>query len=253
MGIIGYRLGTIDLASSKSFVQIEYEKALDLNKDIFIYFIDEASGKLTPSNIDFGESHEKLQSFKSILRERHTIDTFSDENDLTEKLKRKFDEVLQSKIVEVKEKKDDYAKTSEILRKFLLMPKAYSSKEIKLKIKFQDEPFPASKSICKSFFLDYGKTLGIKIKILKPKSSDSAFEYLFLDSKNAEVLLSIDRSIELDIYATPRFSEDTIDSIRAHFESRTNSVFAPTTYLLAGLNPIIPPEGQIILQIKEFI
>src|SRR5450830_245397 len=93
VGVISYRLGTVDSLSLKSFVQLEYEKALELDKEILIYLIDDINGKVSPTYVDFGENHDKLESFKSILKERHTIDTFIDETDLGEKLKRKFDEL----------------------------------------------------------------------------------------------------------------------------------------------------------------
>jgi hypothetical protein len=40
---------------------------------------------------------------------------------------------------------------NDIIHKFLLLPKDFSSKELKLRIKLDGEPFPASKTICKSF------------------------------------------------------------------------------------------------------
>ena len=61
--IIGYRLGTVDNSTEKSYVQLEYEKAYELKKEVFIYFMDDDNAKITPSTIDFGEKHDKLQAF----------------------------------------------------------------------------------------------------------------------------------------------------------------------------------------------
>jgi len=262
VGVISYRLGTIDTPSSKSFVQLEYEKALELDKEIFIYLIDDKNGKVTPTFVDFGENHEKLESFKSILKERHTIDTFTDETDLAEKLDRKFDELLSKKENGLTETEDEYKKSNDILQKFILLPKEYSSKEVKLKIKFDGEPFPASKAICKSFYLSYGRTIGIRIKIILPNIKEDAFNYLFIESKQADQFLSIDRTKEIEVFASPSFTEDTIDIIRAHFVSKTShyvSITAFTTSPFGASNDFMPKtetiqaEGQIILLLKEIV
>ncbi len=251
IGVISYRLGTIDPKSSKSFVQLEYEKALELNREVFIYLIDDKNGRVTPAFVDFGENHEKLESFKSILKERHTIDTFTDEADLGDKLDRKFDELLSKKTKEPANTEDEYKRSHDILEKFLLLPKEYSSKEVKLKIKFEGDPFPASKAICKSFYLSYGLTLGIKIKIILPNIKDAVFNYLFIESKQADQFFRLDRTREIDVFASLIFTEDTIDSVKAHFVSKESDYMSmPVLAPLASRNQM---EGEIILLLKEFV
>lgn len=88
VGIIGFRLGSIEPTSGKSYTQLEYERALALSKYILVYLIDEQNAKIPRRSIDVGESLERLDVFKKILRERHTIDTFVDEADLVTKLSR---------------------------------------------------------------------------------------------------------------------------------------------------------------------
>jgi hypothetical protein len=256
VGIISYRLGTIDQPSSKSFVQMEYERARELDKEIFIYLIDDKNGKVIPAFVDFGEKHEKLVSFKSILKERHTIDNFTDESDLAEKLDRKFDELLSKKVNGLIKTEDEFIRSNGILQKFLLLPKEYSNKEVKLKIKFDGDPFPASKAICKSFYLSYGRTLGIRIKIILPNIDEDAFNYLFIESKQAESFLIMDRSKEIEIYASLNFTEETIDSIQAHFVSKTT--YSVNSSFVFGdgfpqLSETIEAEGQIILVLKEVV
>jgi len=103
VGIIAYRLGTINKKTGKSITQLEYEKAYELYRldskrmEILIYFINERNSRISPSFIDFGEKHEKLEAFKSILKESHTITTFVDEDDLAEKLKIDFDQLFTKK------------------------------------------------------------------------------------------------------------------------------------------------------------
>ena len=93
IGIIGYRLGSIDKKTGKSYTQLEYEKAYELNKEILIYLIDDELSKVSPKNIEF-DKIPKLNSFKEILKERHTIDTFKDYSALSVKIKRQFEKYL---------------------------------------------------------------------------------------------------------------------------------------------------------------
>lgn len=76
VGIIAFRLGSVDEGSGKSFTQREYERAYELNRDILIYMMDEKDSKISLHHVDFDENREKLLAFKSILKERHTVDFF---------------------------------------------------------------------------------------------------------------------------------------------------------------------------------
>ena len=62
VGIIGYRLGTIDKKSGKSYTQLEYDKANELGKEILIYLIDDELSKISPKYIEF-DKIPKLNSF----------------------------------------------------------------------------------------------------------------------------------------------------------------------------------------------
>lgn len=70
LGIIAFRLGSIDKKSGKSITQIEYEKANELQKDIVIYILDEENSKSYIKDIDFDENHEKLKVFKSVFKRK---------------------------------------------------------------------------------------------------------------------------------------------------------------------------------------
>jgi hypothetical protein len=253
IGIISYRLGSIENNSEKSYTQLEYEKALDLKKDIWIYLIDEKNSKVSPTYIDFGEKHEKLQSFKSILKDRHTIDTFVDEFDLQDKLKRKFDEVLKKKQIE--ETINEYSKSKKIIDRFLLVPKVYSGKEILLKGNFLSPPFPASKEICSTFSLEYGKTIGIEIFIIEPSIKDNYFKYLFTDYSNIDRFLSIPADKEVEFYGQLQFSEYPINNQKANFIDVTYSYLDMSLYGGSGLGmgtKTVKAEGSIILQFVDF-
>ncbi|WP_297338391.1 DUF4062 domain-containing protein [Algoriphagus sp.] len=263
VGIIACRLGSIDIPTAKSFVQREYEKAKELEKEIFIYLLDERNGKVVPAHVDKGENFEKLEAFKSILRENHTVDIFKDEIDLSEKLDRKFNELLSRKSNGLKNLTDEYANSNDTLKKFFLLPKEYSGKEVKLKVKFDGNPFPASKEVCRSFSVNYGRTIGIGIKILSPETTDQALKFLLIDSKLAESFFQVDKDNEVEIYATLNFSEGTISNLRASFISTPPS----TAYSLKTSRPIgllgdmyeeiriqgVQAEGQLVLILKEII
>ena len=93
IGIIANRWGSIEEESGKSYTQLEYEKAIEKDKEILIYLIDETAS-VQIDNIDFGEKHESLELFKKELQKNHTIDRFINATDLVEKLERKIDSLI---------------------------------------------------------------------------------------------------------------------------------------------------------------
>ncbi len=264
VGIIGHKLGSIDPTTEKSFTQREYEHARKLRKAIFLYLMDEKDSKVSFQDIDFGERHEKLIAFKNVLKERHTIDFFISEDSLIEKLKTKFNEVLSPKKEENIEYLDEYDHAKEVVNKFLLLPKIYSGKDIKLNVKFAGEPFPASKQICSEFNLEYGATIGVKIIINKPSLSKEPADIVFITSQNVNNYFNLDNKEDLDIYAMLEFSENNIGNIKANFIREEYFVggFASAANLfgsgiftaaLQGQKKIIEPEGKIILRLSNFI
>jgi len=85
VGIIGYRYGSIDEDSLKSFTQLEYEEAKRLNKEILIYLMHERA--LTfPVFVDTGESADRLKKFKETLLSEHTVSHFKESEELTLKI-----------------------------------------------------------------------------------------------------------------------------------------------------------------------
>jgi hypothetical protein len=241
IGIIAYRLGSIESRSGKSYTQLEYEKALELKKDIYIYLADDKDSKISPLFFDVSEKHNQLENLKSILRERHTIDTFINEDDLAEKLKRKFKEILSQKDKENINNDNEYQNTLEILNKFLLVPKAFSGKEIKLLVKFKGKPFPASKAVCSSFNLDYGKTVGVEVEIIEPNIKNEAFNTIFIEYKMLEEMWSVESENKIELYAKCQFSEDSIKNLKANFIEKSYVVYeGETQFISTGMyNPLI--------------
>lgn len=96
LGIISMRYGSIDKNSGKSFTQIEYETALKNRKEILIYLFDEFNGLTRIGNIDF-ENYKKLDSFKTLLKRRHTVDSFVNEKELVKKINKRISELILRK------------------------------------------------------------------------------------------------------------------------------------------------------------
>jgi len=266
VGIIAFRLGNVDKASAKSFTQVEYEKALELDREILIYMLDEQDSKVSPQDIDFGEKREKLVAFKSILKERHTIDSFVSEDDLVNKVKRRFDELLSRKEQLEQPVKDEYSLSKELIDKFLLVPKIYSGHEVKLEVDFIGEPFSASKALCSSFNLDYGQTIGAQITIKKPQLDEDVINYVFIDERNLNDYLSLKERKNVGIYGKLQFSEGQINNVRANFVRReyyvggissadvvSSALFGLPSRSLMGERKIIEAEGTIIVKLTEIL
>jgi len=264
LGIIAFRLGSIDKKSGKSITQIEYEKANELQKDILIYIMDEENSKSYIKDIDFNENHEKLKVFKSVLKENHTIDTFINEDDLIEKLKRRFNELLSKKEKITESQISEYDNSKSIIDKFILLPKLFSGKEIKIKIKLTEDPFPASSSICEEFNLEFGSTLGYEINIILPKVNKNTFQFIFITEDLVGDILKINNKNEIEIYAKILFSKNSIDKYRANFIKKEvvhslatsasplfdniygKNIFEPYTETVEG-------EGSIILLLTKIL
>ena len=85
IGIISFRFGSVDKTSQKSFTQLEYEKAYDLDKEFMIYFMDD-NALVFPIHVDKGDNAIRLEEFKKVLMDRHTFDTFKEPEQLGTKI-----------------------------------------------------------------------------------------------------------------------------------------------------------------------
>jgi len=211
---------------------LEYEKAIELNKEILIYLIDEKNALVNTQYIDFGEAHEKLENFKQLLKEKHTIDTFRAPEDWKDKLGNRLNDLLSRKEEEGYSDDDDYSRNT--LEKFHLFPKKYGDREIRLKIKFDGKGFPASKGICKAFGLRFGETLGIPIEIIEPKIENNRITELFLDGKDSDFYFNNKETDELEILGRLLFLDERIGKMEA--------AFFDEEYTVSMLNPDYDPS-----------
>lgn len=216
IGLIGFRLGSVDAGSGMSFTQREYERARELGREILIYLRDD-DATIRRSDIDLDpKPREKLESFKRTLRDNHTVDTFDSPADLITKLRRD----LQRYVLPKKEEKagDEFEQAKVVAQRFFLLPKSLSGSAIRLDLKFKGKPFAASRSLCQAFNLPYGGTIGTPVEIVRPAGEPfGGFKELFAAGKRADELLPHQGAESLGIYARLQFSPDDTPRSRARF------------------------------------
>ena len=248
VGIVAFRIGSIDTPSGKSLTQLEYEHALHLEREILIYLADEQVAKVRYTDIDVDPVHrEKLKAFKTVLQERHTVSTFSTPDDLAEKLRRDFERYFDPREAEPEEPREEFELTLKVVRRFLLMPKSMAAREVLLRVSIVGEPYPASRSLCKAFNLTYGSTIGVNIKVVKPDSGEMRdFTELYAAGARAEQLLALRSKMgEIDLYARLQFAEEDVRSVYGRFFGYSGYYDGtddsdPNEYY-------VPAEGKVIL------
>lgn len=86
VGILGNRYGTIDSSTMKSITELEYIKAQECNKPIFMYLIDEDNHPVLPRYIEKGDGAIALSNFKEIVKREHSIQKFKSPENLSRKM-----------------------------------------------------------------------------------------------------------------------------------------------------------------------
>ena len=250
VGIVAFRTGSVQALSGKSFTQLEYEHALQLGKEILIYLADEHQTKVRYTDIDVDLSlREKLGAFKGVLRERHTVDTFTTPDDLSEKLKRDFSRYFEPTPTETEEPEDEFEITATIVRNFLLMPKSVLGREARFRVSFQGGPYPASRALCNAFNLEYGLTVGSHVLVQMPKLGMETvpFRELYATAPRADKLLElIAQKSPIDLYARVQFAEQDVHRVRGVFFGYSYHDTDDDEYG-DPYERYMPPEGKAIL------
>jgi len=217
LGILGFRLGSIDETTGKSFTQREYEKARELNLEILVYLRDEESSTLRRTDMDFEPILlEKLASFKRSLRENHTVDTFDAPADLATKLRRDLQRHLSPRPHEGSA--DEFEQSRTVAKAFMLLPQPMSGNEIRLQIRKRGRPFAASRALCHAFNLPYGATIGIDIEVVHPTQWPIPLcKELFAAGQRAVALLERPEGEILDLYVRLQFTPHDLPRTRARF------------------------------------
>ncbi len=242
VGIIGFRLGSVDEESGKSFTQREYERAYELKKDLRIYLMDDSIAVVPARFVDRDERHVRLEDFKRLLRDRHTVGSFASADDLAKRLDKDLRQLLSSRAPQVTGPGDDFVDSADTISKFLLVPGQYSGQQVRVVVKVLGPPFPASRDICQAFQLSFGRTVGVRVSIQSPKGFErSGLDELYARGEHvARLLVPVNSS--LDVYADLQFSDRRIDRVEARFKSESGayasmlstSVLTPTQL---GLQP----------------
>ena len=155
VGVIGYMYGSVEEKTLKSFTQLEYEKALELKREILIYLMHEEA--LTfPKFVDTGDSALRLQTFKKDLL-KHTVYYFKEPDELSRRIYtdiKKLEPKFPLKFVRPRELKAKLTRFY-IGKQFWLAFVGYlNGKPIEIWTGFDDEEmFPIPKSIEKGHII----------------------------------------------------------------------------------------------------
>ena len=199
---------------------------------------------------DDTRARKRLAAFKSKLRERHTVDTFSTPEDLAQKLSRDFEKhflVKEQEKAQNETKEDVFVKTANALKEFLLTPKRYNGLEVLLGVSFYAGVFPASRDLCHHFNLDYGFTVGAYMNIEKPagKGGGLGFHEIYATGNKIDILRALVQARKADLYVQLQFSEDDVSKVQGEFLGRT--YYADDREPEDPNEVYVRPEGKVIL------
>lgn len=92
--VVAFRYGSMT-PKGISFTEAEYDRAVEEGNDILVFLMDEAH-PVPPQLVDTGETREKLDAFRTHLKEGHTCYFFGTPEDLTEAVVKSLNELLQA-------------------------------------------------------------------------------------------------------------------------------------------------------------
>jgi hypothetical protein len=157
---------------------------------------------------------------------------------------------------------NEYDKTKKILDLFFLVPAAYSGREIKLKIKFIDEPEPVSSAVCQNFNFEFGKTILNRIEVIKPKFEFKNFKQIFIEYPLFKKFMSLNREEEFEIFANVLFKTEKVKKLTTDFRDRVERVYEENIYgppddpdfdIEPYYDVLKLGDGQIALTLKDVI
>lgn len=233
IGIIGMRFGSIEKNSQKSYTQLEYERALEKEKEILIYLIDEERASILIKNVDKGINCELLNKFKSILRDKHTVGYFINQEDLCQKLDRRMKGLLSYK-KDVLNTGVEEEYNAQVLKSFSLMPKSVVGKEVKILISFKKEGYPLSKELCSKLGLSFGETMGVQVNIINPSLKELQSCNLIIENKNIDFYLQAKDDEEYEVTVGLLFLSSAIETEKASFNNHFKIKFVE--------NPVYNPN-----------
>lgn len=222
IAIIAERFGSLEEKSKKSYTQLEYEKALEEDKEILIYLIDEVHALINPINIEHGNNYNLLKNFKQLLKEKHTVDFFKNPKDLSEKIQNRLSELIKENKKIINEN-TSFNESEIIISKFHLFPNKYNNKEVKLRIKLGNDVFPLSKEVCKELNLKFGETMALSFSLVEPKINIK-IDYIIIKAEKEDFYFNNTKNNEINIIAKLIFSEKTLRNTKAYLKDETYSI-----------------------------
>lgn len=148
---------------------------------------------------------------------------FSTPEDLAEKFKSDFGKrFLPSVPAAAKDEDPDlrFESTLALVRRLRLLPKTVNGRDIRLEIAKIGEVFPASRPLCNAFNLEYGRCIGVYIRIIKPHHKDmDGFKELYASGSRVDEFLSLMSGSRrpIEIHARLQFTPDDISHVQAEF------------------------------------
>ena len=141
--------------------------------------------------------------------------------ELLEKFGRDLKRLLTQKQVE-ESNADEYIASKHVIDRFLLTPKQFSGREVRVCVQFKGKPFPASKKLCAAFNLEFGETICRKIEIVNPEGyKNSGLDELYSSSRHADTISNPPNNSQLDLYAKLQFADKEVASVSARYKSQT--------------------------------
>ncbi len=176
------RYGSIDPKSNKSFVELEYEAAIEKQLDVHLYLIDEEKAALAPIFVDRDENATKLSDFKELLRKRHTVESFITPEDLSQKVERDLLRQFRERNLVVEGGKllpvSEVEKALDLIERFDVMPGRLSGKQVEIVVKFEEKPEMVSQEDCTLLDLQFGRSLERRVKVMHPEKASKVASFM---------------------------------------------------------------------------
>lgn len=142
--ILGMRYGSIDKESGKSYTELEYEKAKELNLPILAFLIDEEKAVFKKKDLDSEDmaiKMSKLEEFKKKIKDSKEVTCAFFDSPAT-----LSDLVFRSITAEIKrrlgintltnDEKETYIDGAQLYRKFVRRPRKYKNNVVTLRVRF---------------------------------------------------------------------------------------------------------------------
>lgn len=119
---------------------------------------------------------------------------------------------------------------------------------MRLQVSFLGSVFPASKTLCQRFNLDYDNTVAVYINIVRPndRAASEGFKELYALGNKVDVLRTLVQANRADLFAQMQFVEEDVKEVQAEFLGRT--YYDPGDDDYGDPREVyVPPEGKMIL------